>query len=334
VPPVAGGLRPFAEVVKDAKRSEGLFPLWQKDDKVWLEIGAEALNQPFFLSTRIKTGIGENYLFGGLLGFVDGVVEFRRIHNQIQLVWRNTEFVARPGTPEAFAVEAAFSPSLVASTPVLSQSHPERKAILVEANALFVADLTATASQLQRSYRQGYAFDARNSAITALRNTPDASTIEVLNHFATAAISPAQAAQPGAPTPSVPRAVPDARSLFIAIHYTLARCPSAAAAAPATRASGASRSIVDRRRHRAKSRQRYVNRWRLTRRMAAALSEPVADRFHRPRCRSPAQRGRPRRCGGTAPSRRPVSRTRCASRRRPPTRSSTRSTMAMWRSAG
>ena len=41
-----------------------------------------------------------------LLGFDDGIVEFRRIHNQIQLLWRNTEFIARPGSPEAHAVEA------------------------------------------------------------------------------------------------------------------------------------------------------------------------------------------------------------------------------------
>ena len=64
-----GPLRPFADVVKDAKRSDGLFTLWQKDDKVWLELRPEDLNQPFFLSPKIKTGIGENFFFGGLLGF-------------------------------------------------------------------------------------------------------------------------------------------------------------------------------------------------------------------------------------------------------------------------
>ena len=67
--------------------------------------------------------------------------------------------LARPGSPEAFAVQAAFSPSLIASTAVASQPHPERKTFLVEANALFVADLTGMASQLQRTYRQGYAYD-------------------------------------------------------------------------------------------------------------------------------------------------------------------------------
>ena len=210
---------------QDARRTDGLFPLWQKDDKVWLGIAESDLNQPFFFSPAIKTGIGENYFFGGMLGFDDGIVEFRRIHNQIQLLWRNTEFLARPGSPEAFAVQAAFSPNLIASTAVASQPHPERKTFLVEANAFFVMDLTGMASQLQRTYRQGYAFDSRNSAITALRNAPDATTFEVLNHFAAGSITPPTSAPPGTPVPSIPRS-PDPRSLFITLRYTLARLPA------------------------------------------------------------------------------------------------------------
>ena len=31
----------------------------------------------------------------------DGIVEFRRIHNQVQLIWRNVGYTAKPGTPEA-----------------------------------------------------------------------------------------------------------------------------------------------------------------------------------------------------------------------------------------
>src|SRR4030095_3392240 len=39
-------LRPFADVVKDAKRIDGLFTLWQKEDKVWLELAPGDLNKP------------------------------------------------------------------------------------------------------------------------------------------------------------------------------------------------------------------------------------------------------------------------------------------------
>ena len=59
--------RPFAEVIKDAKQIEGLLTLWQKDDKVWIELRPADLNQPFFLSPKVKSGIGERVFVGGLM---------------------------------------------------------------------------------------------------------------------------------------------------------------------------------------------------------------------------------------------------------------------------
>jgi hypothetical protein len=152
----AAALRPFADVIKDAKPVAGLFTVWQKDDKFWLELKPSDLNQPFFLSPKLKTGLGEGRFFGGLMG-EEQVIEFRRVHNQIQMLARNTEFIAAAGTPTGRSVDVAFSPSLLASTTVASQPHPERKSVLVEANALFINDMTGVAVNLQRFYRQGYA---------------------------------------------------------------------------------------------------------------------------------------------------------------------------------
>ena len=147
---------------------DGALVVWEKDDKVWLELKPEDLDRPFFLSPALKSGIGERWFFGGL-DKGSGIVEFRRIFNQVQLVWQNTGFTAKAGTPESLAIASAYSPSLLASTPVLSLPEPERKSILVEANALFLADLLGIGMDLQRTYRQGYAFDPRNSAITSVR---------------------------------------------------------------------------------------------------------------------------------------------------------------------
>ena len=80
--------------------------------------------------------------------------------------------IAKAGTPEARAVAAAYSPSLLGSAPVASQPHPERKSVLVEANGLFLSDMLGVGMQLQRAFRQGYALDARNSRITAVRGSP------------------------------------------------------------------------------------------------------------------------------------------------------------------
>jgi hypothetical protein len=274
-----GALKPFAEVIKDAKRIEGLFSLWQKDDKVWLELRSEDLGQPLILSPKLKTGIGEGRFFGGLMG-EEVVIEFKRVHNLVQMLARNTEFIAKAGTPNGRAVEVSVSPGLLASSAVLSQPHPERKSFLVEANPLFVNDMLAYGMFLQRAYRQGYALDARNSGITAVRATPDLVVIETNNHYAAANIAvPQPGGPPGAPAPSVPKSVPDARSLFLATHFSLARLPEQPMrprrADP--RVGYFTSAVTDFTDDLARSpRQRYVTRWRLEKKdPAAALSEPV-----------------------------------------------------------
>src|SRR6266571_307388 len=39
--------RPFAEVIKDAKEMPGLFRLYQRDERVWVEITPEQFEKPF-----------------------------------------------------------------------------------------------------------------------------------------------------------------------------------------------------------------------------------------------------------------------------------------------
>ena len=281
-PPVvaaAGPLRPFAEVIKDARRIDGALALWQKDDRVWIELTPEDLDRPFILSPKLKTGIGERMFYGGLMKG-SGVVEFRRVHNQMQLVWANTRYLAAKGSPEARSVEAGYSVSLLASAPVLSLPEPQRKAVLVEANALFLADLLTIGQDLQRNYRQGYAFDARNSAITNVRATADVVVLEVLSHFAAASIGvPQPGSAPGVPQPSAPRSLRDPRSMFMTVHYSLARLPDepmhGRRADPRIGyfESGRFDFTGDLART---PRVRYVNRWRLEKKDAdAALSEPV-----------------------------------------------------------
>ena len=269
-----GSPQPFAAVIKDAKQTDGLFTLYQKDEKVWIELKPADFNRPFFLSPKLATGIGEAFVLGGLMDKAQ-VVEFRRVHNLVQLIAVNTDYTARPGTPEGRAVAAAFSPSLLASTPLASAPQPERKSVLIEANALFVNDMLGVGMRLQRAYRQGYAFDARNSAITSVRVKADSVALQVLAHFATGAIAVAAPNAPAGAVPTVPFTVPDPRSLFVTLHYALTPLP---AVLMRTRPADArlghfttsqwdfsddlARSPV----------RRHVNRWRLEK--ADPLAEP------------------------------------------------------------
>ena len=81
-----GQPRPFADVIKDAKDTAGLFRTWQKEEKVWLEIAPEQFDHPFFLSVNLTRGLGEHNVYGGMM-LMSHVTYFKRIGNQVQLLF-------------------------------------------------------------------------------------------------------------------------------------------------------------------------------------------------------------------------------------------------------
>ena len=59
-------LRTFADVTRDAKELPGLFRLWQKDDKVWIEIAPDQFDQHVLLLDQPRPGPGREPLPRGL----------------------------------------------------------------------------------------------------------------------------------------------------------------------------------------------------------------------------------------------------------------------------
>ncbi len=290
VGPAPGTPPAFAVVTRDAKRSEGLFDTWQKDDKVWIELKPEDFGKPFFLAPKLTRGIGESGLYAGLVFGRWGsfgrsqIVEFKRVHHQVQLLARNSDFMAAAGTPSGRAVNLSFSPSLLGSAAVASQPHPERKTVLVDLASLFLSDMQGLSLILQRVYRQQYSFDPRNSSIAALRGKPDLLVLETLNHYLSPSIALAQPPLPGAPPtpgpqPTTPTTLPDVRSLFLGVHYSLGALPAQPMAARRAdpRVGTFNSNVSDYTDDLARTpRQRLVNRWRLEKKdPLAAMSEPV-----------------------------------------------------------
>jgi hypothetical protein len=208
------------------------------------------------------------------------VIEFQRVHQQVRLVARNMDVTAPPGTPEARAVAASYSNSLLGAVPLASLPHPDRGSVLVEANVLFLNDMLGIAGMLQRSLRMGYGLDRNNSVLTSARGSPAATMIEAELHFFTGGVPlPNPMLPPGAPVPQAPRFLPDARSMLVGLHYSLAPLPAEPMPArPADpRVGFFTSNVLDFGNDLAASpRQRVINRWRLDKKdPEAAMSEPV-----------------------------------------------------------
>ncbi|MCK9684190.1 zinc-dependent metalloprotease [Scleromatobacter humisilvae] len=279
-------LPPFATVTQGSRRVDGMLTLWQKDDKVWLELKPEDFNKPMFFSPKVSQGLGEGGLFGGSMLSAYGawgaprIVEFRKIHNLVQLVALNETFRARAGTPQAHAVDADYSTSLIGSTPVASQPDGASHGVLIEANNLFLVDTLGMAIHLQQMFRQGYGFDQRNSYFDSVRGSADEVMFDVTAHYFTQSIANSFPNAPaGAPQPTIPSFIPDARSLFLGLHYSLARLPEKPMATrPADpRVGFFTTTVADFTDDQVRSpRERFINHWRLEKKdPAAEMSEPV-----------------------------------------------------------
>ena len=270
--------KPFAEIIKDAKLTPGLFNVYRKDDKVWIEIRPEQFNSGIYFQANSTRGIGSNGIYPNWM-LRGHIVEFNKLGNTVQLIAKNHRFTAKPGTPIARAVQESYTDSLLAAAPVVSAPHPERKSVLVDANALLLADIPGMATQLESTFRIPYAYDARNSGFVKVRSADDMTAFSVTAHYGVPKLAAPPLAPSPVPLPPPPNTLEDNRSMFLGFYYTFSKLPEQPMAA---------RVADSRIGHFTRQQWNYtddvspfprnyiVNRWRLDKKDPnAAMSEPV-----------------------------------------------------------
>ena len=269
--------KPFAEIVRGATRDDGLFPIWRKDEKVWLEIPKAMLGKPFLFTANIANSIGERGLYASQMG-VAHLAEVRVVGRQFQLLALNTKFRADASQGSRRAIDQAFSPSLLGSGPVASAEHPQRKSVLVDASFLFT-DIPRYSTRLEAAYRLPFAVDRANSSFERVRTDARLATLTARIHFATPRIPAPPLTPPATPAPTPPQATPDPRSLFVDYVYSFLALPDTPMAPRHTdpRLGHFAESFTDLGGDlKANPRTHYVKRWRLEKRNPEEpISEPV-----------------------------------------------------------
>jgi len=105
--------------VKDAQPQRGLFTIWHKGGRVYLELAADQFDREFVQTIVPSTGLGG---FGLVWGNTDHLptelVRFERAGNNVAILWPSPYFVA-PHTPAAQrAIDQSFAKSIVALAPI------------------------------------------------------------------------------------------------------------------------------------------------------------------------------------------------------------------------
>jgi hypothetical protein len=228
VAPPTSGARPFADVIKDAKAQPGLFTLWTKDERVWIEILPEQFDKLYYFQSNLSRGVMSEPATSMARSMLRGnVVSFKKIHNGVHFLARNFAQTANAGTPLAIATAEGTSDSLLAGLPIASAPHPERKSVLIEANALLLGDIPMITSALDSSLRAGYSLDRGNTYFRDTQASSDSVSFDVTAHFAVPRLPLPNPMPSPVPMPQA-RAiigVPDARSFFLGLFYTLSKLP-------------------------------------------------------------------------------------------------------------
>ena len=126
----------FEKTVEGAKKYEGLFTLYHKDDHLYAAIKPSLYKTELIAPMAIARGMASA---GTPLNFGDEwILYFRRVGDRIQLVRKNIHYQAPKGTPLAKAVEQNYTDSVLKSLPIISMA--PGGAPLIDFSSIFFSD--------------------------------------------------------------------------------------------------------------------------------------------------------------------------------------------------
>ncbi|NIP83108.1 MAG: DUF5117 domain-containing protein, partial [Gemmatimonadetes bacterium] len=265
-----GPFKPYAEVLKDTEKHEGLFTVHVKRDAaMFLEIGPEQLDRDFGMVMHYSRGTGVYNLHDGLRVGGTRLIRWRRHGDRVYLVEVNPRFTATEGSAMRASLDDNTGHSILAAFDIQAE-HDSTKAVVIEATPFFVSDYADLGDGLKGYHgNKPVGFDKDRSYLDRVQTFPENVEIDALLTFKTS----------DRPTFSSGAGVSDYRSIPVGLRYSLFALPDE----PMRRRLADDRVGYFLSAQRDFSRDRlpdpyvrYVNRWRLEKKdPAARVSEPV-----------------------------------------------------------
>jgi hypothetical protein len=251
-----------ADAVAGMTRSEGLIDFYRSEDKAFAVFSRSGLDVPMWVSANLRKGLGMAMIYPNTMG-PSWIAYFHLGPNHtLQLIAQNTRPMAPPDS-SAYAklAQANYAQSLIGSWPLKAS---DSALVAIDGNALAMSDLGAWPARLEAALKIPYAFDAVNSHVAQIANSPSETIFSVSANFAVAKIAA------GATAP----ALPDARSAMLETTLSFSAFPDAPMAARLSNERvgffQAERKDLTPASKPYEQRQSYVARWRLN------LAEPGA----------------------------------------------------------
>ncbi|MBI1348578.1 DUF5117 domain-containing protein [bacterium] len=194
----------FDEAVKDMKKTEGMWTVYYKEQKVLVDLKQSQFNKDFLILTAIAKGVSSNNIIGGMTWGDDVIWNFRKVGDKVHVLRKNVRFKARPGSPEANAVKLAYTDSVLYALPIVTDSPGGH---LVDMTRIFMSDDEQIGRFLGASF------------------VMDRSTIDKVKAFERNIQLQVAAVYQGNPNSSLDT-VPDPRGMQVQVHYSISMLPS------------------------------------------------------------------------------------------------------------
>jgi len=195
----------FEQATKDAKKVEGLFNVYYKEQQVLVELKSSQLNQDFLMLTSIARGVSSGMVIGGMSWGDDVIWNFRKVGDKMHVLRKNVRFKAKPGSPEANAVKFAYSDSVLYALPIVADGAGTH---LVDMTRVFMSDDEQIGRQIGGNF------------------VPDRSTVAKVKAYDRNVNIQIAAVYQGNPAAGSLETVPDVRGMQVQVHYDISVLPS------------------------------------------------------------------------------------------------------------
>ncbi|MBA4029505.1 MAG: hypothetical protein C0478_01100 [Planctomyces sp.] len=195
----------FQLATKGAKKVEGLWTVYSKDQQILVEFKPAQLQQEYLMLSSLArgvSGVGNGFLSSGMTWGDDVIWTFRKVGEKVHLLKKNVRFKAKPGSPEATAVSLSYSDSVMYALPIVAETGGN---VLVDMTRVFMSD----DEQIGKNFGGSFVLD--RSTINKVKAFPKNVEIAVNAVYAT----------------SLPiDTVPDSRGIQVGVHYSISQLPS------------------------------------------------------------------------------------------------------------